>query len=64
MYQENADSWYITMLFDRLSVVLSSDVPKFPRNLVHHSENGCLFFVRLVERHEERVGHALGCDIA
>lgn len=36
MYQENADSWYITMLLDRFRAVLSSVVPKISRNLVQH----------------------------
>lgn len=36
MYQENADSWYITMFLDRFRAVLSSVVPKISRNLVQH----------------------------
>ena len=37
MYQEYADSWYITLVFAAETLVPGSDVPKNARNLVHHS---------------------------
>ena len=36
MYQENADSWYITLSFALETLVSGSDVPKDTENLVHH----------------------------
>ena len=36
MYQENADSWYITLVFAAETLVSGSDVPKIARNLVHN----------------------------
>ena len=36
MYQENANSWYITLFFRLLEAVSGTDVPKISRNLSHH----------------------------